>query len=346
MDESTTEEELVARALSGEEPRLAQLAAEGFLPISVEGLIALQLELGRQDDPALSEKAVTALKESDPAAVNEVLKSAADEVVDFACRHLTHPVILEGILMRPQLDPGLIGYLASWVGPDLQESVLLRQDEIRARPEILARLAANPAVSRRSRRLIGEYQRHLVHQGRDASVGQAADVEGVFDLTEQPTEEELLEVMALAAAGPVEGEVDEETGLSEGQIRSLPVGLRMKLCFGATRAMRDILLRDNNPQIAVGALKHSSISDAEVEGIANQRNVVQEVLVEISQKRRWMARYGTMLALVRNPRTPVGIALRFAPRVGVRDLRSLSTDRGVSEAVRKTARRMYSQKIG
>ncbi len=346
MDEFSTEKELAARVLSGEEPRLLELAAQGLLPISVEKLIELQLELGRSSDPRLAEMAIATLKESEPAAVSEVLESASEEVLEFACRKLAHPVILESVLMRPRLDPSLIGYLASWVGPDLQEFVLLRQDEIRSRPEILGRLASNPSVSRRSLRLIEEYRRHLVGQRRDSGVGQVGDVEEVFDLDDRPSPEEILEVIEQAAQAPVEGEVDVESGLSEGQIRSLPVGLRMKLCFGATRTVRDILLRDNNPQIAVGALKHSSISDAEVEGIAQQRNVVQEVLVEISQKRRWMSRYGTMLALVRNPRTPVGIALRYVPRVAVRDLRTLSMDRSIADPVRKTARRVYSQKIG
>ena len=263
MDGSKTEEDLVARALSGDEPRLSELAAEGFLPVPAERLIEVQLELGRLGNEGIAEKAIESLKESDPRAVSEVLESASPEVLNFASRQLAHPLILERVLMRPELDPALIGYLASWVGPDLQEAVLLRQDEIRSRPEILARLSANPSVSRRSLRLIEEYQRHLVPQEKDSSVGQAEGVEGIFELEEQPSKEELREVMEVAALAPAEGEVDSVSGLSEGQIRSLPVGLRMKLCYGATRSVRDVLLRDNNPQIAVGALRHSSISDAE-----------------------------------------------------------------------------------
>jgi hypothetical protein len=41
---------------------------------------------------------------------------------------------------------------------------------------------------------------------------------------------------------------------------------------------------------------------------------------------------------VRNPKTPVAIAMNLMPRLNERDLRLLSTDRNVAELLRTTAR--------
>jgi hypothetical protein len=54
-----------------------------------------------------------------------------------------------------------------------------------------------------------------------------------------------------------------------------------------------------------------------------------------------MARSAIVHALVANPRTPVGIGVRLVPRLSVRELRELSRDRNVSDAVRSTALRLY-----
>jgi hypothetical protein len=44
--------------------------------------------------------------------------------------------------------------------------------------------------------------------------------------------------------------------------------------------------------------------------------------------------------LVRNPLTPVEIAMRLLPRLPSRDLKRLSTDRNVPEAVRRQATKL------
>ena len=43
--------------------------------------------------------------------------------------------------------------------------------------------------------------------------------------------------------------------------------------------------------------------------------------------------------LVRNPRTPVGIALGMVPRLNPRDIKGIAVDRNVPEPVRKQAQK-------
>ena len=140
---------------------------------------------------------------------------------------------------------------------------------------------------------------------------------------------------------PGAGEIDEKTGLSEGQIRLLPVPARLKLARGAPRTLRTILLRDANAQVAVSVLVNNNLSEQEIEQTAGNRSVAEEVLDTIAKRREWVNRYTVAKALVQNPRTPLPTALRLVPRLAVRDLRELGRDRNVPDAVRSTALRLY-----
>ena len=132
------------------------------------------------------------------------------------------------------------------------------------------------------------------------------------------------------------------TGLTEGQIRLLPVPVRIKLSRGASRTLRGILIRDTNVNVALSILANNALSDEEVEQVARSRVVVDDVLVQISRHREWMSKYPIINALVGNPRTPLNISVRLVPRLGVRDLRNLTQNRNVPDAVRTMARNLYS----
>ena len=53
-----------------------------------------------------------------------------------------------------------------------------------------------------------------------------------------------------------------------------------------------------------------------------------------------MSKYPIALALVRNPKTPIGVALPLVNRLTLKDLRFLAKDRNVSDIIRKTAFRL------
>jgi hypothetical protein len=161
---------------------------------------------------------------------------------------------------------------------------------------------------------------------------------------EEATDEEVAAAIAVASTLPAQGERDESTGLTEGQIRALPVPVRIKLSRGAARTLRAILIKDTNPTVAISALVNNALSDEEVEQLARSRTVVDEVLLEISRRRDWMNRYGIVNALVGNPRTPLNVSMRNLPRLGVRDLRSLAHNRNVPDAIRAAAQRQYRVK--
>ncbi len=119
----------------------------------------------------------------------------------------------------------------------------------------------------------------------------------------------------------------------------------MQLSRGAPRNLRQVLIRDSNPSVALSVLANNAIPESELEQIASNRSVIEDVLEQIARDPRWIRKYRVVRALVANPRTPVGLAVRLTARLSVRDLRILSRDRNVQDAVRATARRLYRIKV-
>jgi hypothetical protein len=330
---------LVAQVLAGDSNELQILAAQGILPLGPEELIPLQVRLTDSSDPLIAEYARASLAVLDTRFAAAYLGGEAPPaVVAWFAEHNEIGALLEAILRRRDVARELLAAMARRLPSDLQEILLLRQDAIVEHPQILAALEENPRVTSYALRRIQEYREHLLPQERAAPAPEPMPAEVEL------TPEEWAEVQRVQQTVPREGDVDDRTGLSEGQIRALPVPIRMKLTRGASRSLRNILLKDSNPLVAVSVLHNSAFSDDEIEQISSSRTVVEEVLSAIARKREWVARYNVAANLVRNPRTSVGIAVRLCARLSVRDLKPLGRDRNVSDAVRATADRLYKIK--
>ena len=329
---------LLDQIRSGANRQLQLLAAGGLLPLPPEQIIPLQVDFTRGGDAELAERALQSLKTLDPRVATPFLSQGAGEAeLAFFAAEATHPQVVETILRRRDVPRQLLVGLAGRLPPDLQEILLLRQDAIVEEPAILDALEQNPHLSNYSQRRIVEYRQHLLPRERTAPVPWVEVLEEMDDVG-------LEAAVAAVRALPVEGEIEERTGLSEGQIRMLPVPARLKLTRGAPRTLRNMLLRDANAQVAVAVLRNNAMSDQEVEQAASNRSVIEDVLVEIARRREWVSKYNIAKALVLNPRTPLPTALRLVPKLSVRDLRDLARDRNVPDAVRAMALRLYTIK--
>lgn len=327
---------LLDHVRSGDNRQLQMLAASGLLPLPPEELIPIQVELARGVDPEISRSAVETLRSVDARIVAPFLeRQAGEEVLSFFATETQSPLLIETILRRRDVPRQILTDLAVRLPADLQEILILRQDAILDEPAILDALERNPLLSGYTQRRITEYREHLLPQARRP----AAPAPGFI---EEMSDEELAEAVALVRnQAPVEGEVETETGLSEGQIRMLPIPARLKLARRGSRQLRAFLLRDSNVQVALAALFGSPLSDQEVEHAAASRAVAVEVLDAIARKREWISRYSVAKLMVQNPRTPLSISLKLVNRMSVRDLRELGRDKNIADAVRSTALRLY-----
>ena len=124
------------------------------------------------------------------------------------------------------------------------------------------------------------------------------------------------------------------------RIMLMKVKDRIKLGMKGDREARSILIRDPNRIVATAVINNPRITDQEVEAIAAMRTVSDEVLRLIAMNRGWARQYPIIHNLARNPRTPLPTALSILPRLHTRELKGLSQNRNIPDAVRRQALRL------
>jgi len=142
------------------------------------------------------------------------------------------------------------------------------------------------------------------------------------------------------------GEVPQERVSLIRRIMFMNARDRMKLAMKGDREARGILIRDSNRVVSTAVINNPRITDHEIENIAAMRTVADEVLRIIALNRAWARSYPIIHNLVRNPRTPIPTVVGILPRIHTKDLKNLSQNRNVSEAVRRQATRLSQARSG
>jgi hypothetical protein len=125
--------------------------------------------------------------------------------------------------------------------------------------------------------------------------------------------------------------------LSE-RLRTMSPSEKMQLALSGNRDERAALLRDNNKMLHVFVLKNPRIGLDEVQAAAKLPQLSPDALKQIAEHREWSVNSTVCSALVRNPKTPLPLALRLIDRVPVSDLRAIAKG-GAREQVVHAARK-------
>jgi hypothetical protein len=114
---------------------------------------------------------------------------------------------------------------------------------------------------------------------------------------------------------------------------------KIQIALHGDKNQRAALLREPNKLIHGYVVRNAQIQLDEVVTIARMTTVAVEVLTFIASRREWAERPEVALALVRNPRTPVPLAIRLLDRVLPSDLRQLAKQTRVREPILRAARK-------
>jgi hypothetical protein len=137
----------------------------------------------------------------------------------------------------------------------------------------------------------------------------------------------------------VEGQEEEERISGTQELAAMNFPQRLKAALKGTREHRAILIRDPNKLICATVLASPKVSVPEVESFARMQNVSEDVLRIIGGNRAWLKSYGVVLALTKNPKTPLALSMHLMTRLTAKDLAKLSVDRNVPEALRISSRK-------
>ncbi|HUE85644.1 MAG TPA: hypothetical protein VMO26_06155 [Vicinamibacterales bacterium] len=131
----------------------------------------------------------------------------------------------------------------------------------------------------------------------------------------------------------------EDTASMVQKLASMTVPQKVKAAMKGTREMRSVLIRDPNKLVALSVLSCPKVTETEVESFARMGSVSEDVLRTIGHTRTWVKSYNIVMALVKNAKTPVAMSLNMLNRLNESDVRRISIDRNVPEALRIAARR-------
>lgn len=145
---------------------------------------------------------------------------------------------------------------------------------------------------------------------------------------------------AQGSASGAETERSHETLLQ--RIARLTVPQKVRRALVGSQDERLILIRDSNRVVVRSVIQSPKLSDSEVESFAAMRNVQEEVLRIISKNRVFMKNPTVIRALVFNPRSPIDVSLPLIKLLKDRDLKLLTIDKNVPDAVRNSGVRLHS----
>ncbi|MEW6003405.1 MAG: hypothetical protein AB1638_12280 [Nitrospirota bacterium] len=128
------------------------------------------------------------------------------------------------------------------------------------------------------------------------------------------------------------------------RVQRLSVAEKIRLALRCNKEVRSALIKDPNKEVVLTVLENPKITETEIEMIATIRSIPEEALRKIAKKREWIKNYAIVFALVKNPKTPAGIAIGFLNGLKTKDLSILENNKNVAEAVRIMAKKILQSR--
>jgi hypothetical protein len=123
------------------------------------------------------------------------------------------------------------------------------------------------------------------------------------------------------------------------RVEELSLGEKIALARRAPRRVILSLIHSDDSKLLRSVLGNLTLIEQDAVGIAGASKTSGDVLAYLSAHPKWGVRRAVRQALIRNPRTPVPVALRLIGGLPRRDLQELIRDAGVPKIVRVGAER-------
>ncbi len=335
-------EELKAGKVSED---IRELAAENAIPLPLKEQFEVLGFLLKDPVPKIADKAFSTLVSFPPSIINSYISSreANPELLHFyaqwALEEKNYP-LLETISKNPKVKDETLLLLAEKGDSKITEIVAENQVRVMSNPKLLNALINNPATPVRVKALVQEWKR-LYYSGQEEKAVEAVD-EMLEEIEELEELEEIEEIEELLEA-PEQKERNIYT-LTWNEIKNLPVPAKVRLALMGSKMHRAILIRDNNKIVVEAVLESPKLTENEIAIYSKMKSLPQEIIRKIATSREWTKHYSVVLNLVKNPKTPLPIAMGFLSRLRERDLREISRSREVPDPIRREAQKILTRK--
>ena len=330
------------------------MAARGAVPVKGDDQVLLLLQFSADEDESLAKTArdtLSALPQNVLLATcgAAIPPSFLDRLVEV---FRETEAILEQVIANPNTSDGTVEYVAMRCSERVSERIAVNEQRVLGAPKIIEALYRNRNTRMSTAdRLIELCARHGVVLDIPTFQAHVEAIKG--QLIPEPSDEPLPSDLAFSEALLVdEGETGdvistkEDTEEEEVKKQFLPLMMRIRLMSSADKlrmAMvgnapaRAFLVRDKNKTVAYAAISSAAMGENEVPAIAKSKEVGEDILRYIGNKREWTKNHEIKHALVFNSKTPVGITLRFLPHLRDAELKELSRSKGVPASLKSAA---------
>jgi hypothetical protein len=334
------------------------MAAQGLLPLKSEDLLELWVDLKADPDEGVRAATAKSLSSFPASELLPILKNRGTSapVLAWALTNRPERELRETALQNTSTSDETIERLAPSLSAELAELVVINQVRLLRRLSLLEAIESNPSLNNDQKRRLRELRETFNIGGVAAPTPPpaAAPAPPPEAKVESPLPEAPLEPVSVASTlGESFPSVDdamihilseEERQQAEKvntiqKIYRLNTAEKLVTALKGSREERAILIRDPNRLVSSAVLDSPRLTEPEIESFSAMKNVSDQVLRYIGNHREWTKHYAVLKNLISNPRTPVGIALTLVPRLSPRDVRAVSFDRNVPEAVRKAAQK-------
>lgn len=331
------------------------MAARGMVPIKGIEQVALLLQLSADPDAALAKTAAETLDKLPdnvlhPASEGALLPSFLDRLAEH---FREREDVLERLAANPLLDAGSLEWVALRCSERVSERIAVNEQRLLSAPHVIEALYRNKNTRMSTAdRLIELAARNGVVLDLPTFEAHVAAIRG--QLIAEPSEEPLPSDVDFATALAEDDDnpeaivaVDDEQAVEdEVKERYLPLMMRirqmtssekLRLAMVGNACARAFLVRDKNRTVAYATISSPSMQEAEVLPIVRSKEVGEEIIRYVGNRREWTKSHEVKFALVFNPKTPVGIALRFISHLRDDELKTLSRSRNVSQPLKSAA---------
>lgn len=337
------------------------MAAKGLVPLKADESVCLLLQLAADVREDIAKDAQGSLAKI-PAAI---VKSACQSALHSAFLHaLAYQVsgnddLLETLISNHKAADATIDHIAKRCSETLAERIAINEQRLLRAPFIIESLYKNPHMRMSTAdRLIDLAVRNNIElhgipsfkAHADAIQGQAIPQPSPVPL---PGDTLFKQTLAADADDPhaVEQDVVEGTETVKAQYKPLSILIselsgaqKMRLALVGSAAARALLIRDKNKQVSHAAVSSPGTTETEAAAFARSKEVGEDILRYIGNKRDWLRNHEVKRGLVFNPKTPIGISLRFISHMRDSDLKDLARSRNVPAAIKSAARQRLDKK--
>jgi hypothetical protein len=335
------------------------MAAKGLVPVKGNEQVIMLAQLG--SDPEESVK--TTAQDSLLKLPEGVLQSACDAalpppVLHFLGRLLRNEDLLGRLVANPTSHDDTVEEVARLCSERIAERIAVNEQRLLRAPTIIEALYKNrnTRMSTADRLIELAARNGVVLEGIPHFAAAVEAVQG--QLIPEPSDEPLPQDIGFAKT--LEEDKDEDAfhedkvaGIEEIKKEYKPLSMqvadmtkseKLRLALVGNMAARALLVRDHNRQVAMAAVSSPQMTVGEAANVAKSKEVSEDILRFVGNKKEWIKNGDVKHNLCFNPKTPVGISMRFIAHLRTEELKALSKNRNVQPQLKSLATQWVMRK--